>query len=80
MDLDGALGQVHLGGDLPVGFGRRDVVEHLEFAVGEHLEDRGPAISLIRVGQQRDEPIDHAPGGRRRQDRITGGDRADRGQ
>jgi hypothetical protein len=72
--LDGGLADVELAADLRVGQAGRDQPEDLRFALGELAE-------LFRRGWPRDagEPADHVLGDRGRQQRVSRGDGADRG-
>src|SRR5262249_60431945 len=62
VDLDGSLGQVHLGGDLTVGQPGGEPGEDGPFPVGE-LAEQGIAAGLLAgVGEQGDELVDEPPG------------------
>src|ERR1700733_954251 len=78
VDLHGALGQVQAGRDFAVGHARGDMGEDVLLTAGESLPDLVGTTAAGRLWLPTGELADEAAGGGRGEDRVAGGDSADR--
>lgn len=80
MNFDRALGDVQVGGDLPIGSTGRELGIDGSFPVGERIEHSVASDLAVRLGQQRHELVDQTAGCGRGEHGLAAGHGANRGK